>query len=224
MKHTRLFACLFTMALVLGACATGPLKYSRVQALYGMIYDRNNRPVGNVSIYINEKYAASSDIHGRFSVPQLKPKLTYAVSAKKEAYEEARLDISYSDPAQVLYIQMLSADDLLAEAEEALGEKDWLKAESSLSRALNTGANPLALGYLRGILAFGRGRYREALDILLNLAEEEKDAPFLYLFIADLYQYRFDDADRAGEFLRKFLELREDGTVRSRLEMLRENT
>jgi hypothetical protein len=218
--HARDLCPLLLWALILGSCASGPLTRYKAQALYGMIYDPGNKPVGNVKICINGQYAASSDIHGRFAIPQMKPKLAYQVRAEKENYETVDLEIAYSDPAHVLYIQMFSGPDLLEEAERALAGRDWFRAESFLSRAEHAGARSLPLGYLRGVLAFSRGRHGEALTILLDLAETEKGAPFLFLFIADLYQYTFSDPSRARIFLEKFLDLRDDRELRSRLEKL----
>ena len=218
-----LLAPLALAPLALGSCASGPLKQYKVQALYGMIYDLSNKPVGGVTLSINGKHAASSDIHGRFAIPQMKPKLTYTVLAEKEHYETAELRISFSDPTHVLYLQMLSGTDLLTEAERALAEKDWFKAESFLSRAERAGADLLPLGYLRGVLALHQGRDEEALTLLLDLAEREKSSPFVLLFIADLYQYRFKDADRARHFLQKLLELQDVPAAQSRLSLLLEN-
>jgi uncharacterized protein HemY len=153
----------------------------------------------------------------------MKPKLTYTVTAEKEHYETAELHISFSDPSHVLYLQMLSGTDLLTEAERALTLGDWFKAESFLARAERAGADFLPLGYLRGVLALHQGRDEDALALLLDLAEREKSSPFVLLFIADLYQYRFKDAARAGHFLQKLLELRDVPAAQSRLTLLLEN-
>ncbi|GHT79613.1 hypothetical protein FACS1894130_08830 [Spirochaetia bacterium] len=208
------------MVLFLFSCASGPVAKNKTQALYGMIYDRDNRPVNNVSIYINGKYLASSDIQGHFIIPEIKPKAQYAVSAKKPDYETIDMTIAYTDPSHVLYIHMLSGDQLLTEAGEAIRDKNWQDAESLLSRARNAGANQSSAQYLRGILTWKQERYDEALSILTTLTETEKNAPYLYLFIADIYQYHTGDTAQAQVNLRKFLELRYDSDVEKRLREL----
>jgi hypothetical protein len=126
------------------------------------------------------------------------------------------------DPSHVLYLHMLSGDQLLAEAEAALGNKDWNGAETFLSRALAAGAETLPAEYLRAILARSREQYTEAHAILKTLTETEKKTPYLWLFFADLCQYHLDRPEEAAEYLAKFLALRHDADVEQRLKKLRE--
>jgi lipopolysaccharide biosynthesis regulator YciM len=126
------------------------------------------------------------------------------------------------DPSHVLYLHMFSGDQLLAEAEAALGSKDWNGAEVFLSRALAAGAETLPAEYLRAILARGREQYGEAHIILKTLTETEKKTPYLWLFLADLCQYHLNRPGEAGEYLAKFLTLRHDVDVEQRLKKLRE--
>jgi predicted Zn-dependent protease len=210
------------MVLFLFSCASGPVSKNKTQALYGMIYDRSNRPVSNVSIYIDGKYRASSDIQGHFTIPEIKPKAQYAVSAKKTDYETVDMTIAYTDPSHVLYINMLSGDQLLTEAGEAIRDKKWHEAASLLSRARDAGANHSSTQFLRSILAWKREQYGEALSILTALTETERNAPYLYLFIADISQYHTGDTTQAKASLKKFLELRYDSDVEKRLRALEE--
>jgi tetratricopeptide (TPR) repeat protein len=185
-----------------------------------MIYDRNNRPVANAAVYVNEKYRASSDINGHFSIPELKPKLSYNVSVQKQNYETITMPVSFSDPSHILYLHILSGDQLLAEAETAIKEKEWGKTESLLYRAEKAGADSLSREYLRAILAYSREEYDDALEILSELILTEKNAPYLYLFIADIYQRNSPNPARAVDYLRRFLELRRDSEVEKRLSEL----
>jgi tetratricopeptide (TPR) repeat protein len=187
-----------------------------------MIYDGDNRPVNDVKIYVDDDYKAASDIHGRFVIPNMKPNREYRISTEKEQHEKTTMDVFHADPAAVLYIHLFSADQLMAEAEEAIKKKDWFRAETFLERAENAGGAYAPIRYLRGILEFHRDRYAEALSILLDLAEEERNTPHIYLFIADLYQYYINDPEEAMKFLTKFLELRYEPEAESRLNKLKE--
>ncbi|GHV80723.1 hypothetical protein AGMMS49944_25140 [Spirochaetia bacterium] len=53
-------------------------------------------------------------------------------------------------------------------------------------------------------------------------AETEKNAPYLDLFIADLYQYYAEDRERALFFLNRFLESRYEAKVAKRVRELNE--
>jgi tetratricopeptide (TPR) repeat protein len=213
---------IIAVVALLCSCASGAKTKHDSQALYGMIYDRDNRPVSNAHIYVNGKYQASSDIQGHFIISPIKPRAQYAIRAAKPGWEEIETAVSFMDPSHVLYLHMFSGDQLLAEAEAAIGDKNWNNAEAFLSRASAAGAETLPAGYLRAILACGRGRYAEARAILKTLAETEKDIPYLWLFLADLCQYRLGSPEEARECLANFLALRHDADAEQRLEKLRE--
>ncbi|GHV73400.1 hypothetical protein AGMMS49940_07020 [Spirochaetia bacterium] len=218
---TRLF-CLGVIMTVFFSCASNPAQKKTSQGLYGMIYDGDNRPVMEVKIYVGDKFSAISDIHGHFSLAKLKTGKTYDIRAYKENYEEVGLEIYYTDPANVLYINMCHMDQLLSRAEQALRDKDWAQTAALLSRAEAAGGDYPSIQYLRGVLAFHKGEYEEALRILTTAAETEKNAPYLDLFIADLYQYYAEDRERALFFLNRFLESRYEAKVAKRVRELNE--
>jgi hypothetical protein len=207
---------------ILASCASGPVPKERAHTLYGMIYDGDNRPVNDVKIHVNGDYKAASDIHGRFVIPNIKPNREYHISAEKEQHEKTSMNIFHADPSAVLYVHLFSADQLMAEAEQAISKKDWLRAENFLARAEQAGGAYAPVRYLQGVLEFYKDRCAEALSILLDLAEKEKNIPHVYLFIADLYQYHIKDKGEAMRFLAKFLELRYEPEAESRLRELRE--
>ena len=204
------------ISMLLGSCNSLPLKKHKTQSLYGMIYDRDNRPVNNVLIYVNDKPMASSDIQGRFIIPALKPRLQYAIIARKDNYEDVAINISFSDPSYILYIRIFSADQLLAEAEEALKEKEWDRTESLLIRSQNAGGNETSIQFLQGILLFYKKQYHQALAIISALSEKERNAPYLYLFLADLCQYYLQEPSEAAHYLDKFLSLQFDPAIQRR--------
>ena len=217
-KNGYIAVCLIVFALC--SCASSPTRRHRTQALYGMIYDRDNRPVSNVTLYVNDKPMASSDIHGRFIIPSLWPRQEYKITAKKENYETIRMDISFSDPSYVLYMRIFSSDQLLAEAEEALKERNWDRTESLLIRSRNAGGSSTSIQFLQGILLFYQEKYPQALEILSELGEREKTSPYLYLFMADICQYYLHEPLNAAQHLDKFLRLQFDPLIRQRRDEL----
>jgi tetratricopeptide (TPR) repeat protein len=208
------------LAAALFSCASNPGLKKPSLGLYGMIYDGDNRPVKEVRIYVGDKLSAESDIHGHFTLAGLKTGRNYRIKALKDNYEEATLDIHYRDPKNVLYLSMSHRDQLLSRAEQALREEDWALVASYLTRAAALGADYSPTQYLWAALAFRRGEYSEALDMLLKLEETERNAPYLWLFIADLCQYFTGDNDRAAVFLNKFLESRYDPEIAARLQQI----
>jgi tetratricopeptide (TPR) repeat protein len=217
MNYRGIVFCI-TCALLL-SCASGPEKKDKPLALYGMIYDRDNKPVNNVKIYVGDSFAAVSDIHGHFAIPALKSGEDYHITAQKDDYEEKSTDFYYTGSEDVLYIAMYHRGQLIEEAEKALKEKNWLDAETFLSRAEKTGASS-ASTFLRGIMAFQKEDYGQALSILAGLAEQEENSPYLCLFIADLCQYYTGDTGRALDYLRRFLALRYDPEAERRVKEL----
>jgi predicted Zn-dependent protease len=216
MKRNQCALIIVTVVLLF-SCASGPKTKHKSQALYGMIYDRDNRPVSNAAIYVNGKYQASSDIQGHFIISPITPKAQYAIRAEKANWEGVTAAISFMDPSYVLYLHMFSGDQLLAEAETAIENKNWDEAETFLSRASTAGAETLPVEYLRAILACGRGQYETARSILALLTETEKNSPYLWLFLADLCQYYLPNTGEAREYLARFLALRYDADVEQRL-------
>jgi predicted Zn-dependent protease len=214
------FLLLGFIGAMLFSCASVSGIRKTTQGLYGMIYDGDNRPVRDVKVYVGDKLMALSDIHGHFTLAGLKTGKQYRIKALKDNYEEEALDIYYADPANVLYLSMSHRDQLLGRAEQAIREGDWAVAASLLTRAEALGADYAPAQYLRASLAFRRGEYDEALDILAGLEATEGDAPYLHLFIADLCQYFAGDNDRAAASLNKFLELRYDPEITERLRAL----
>jgi tetratricopeptide (TPR) repeat protein len=209
------------IAAALFSCASHPGLKKTGLGLYGMIYDGDNRPVREAKVYVGDKVSAESDIHGHFALAGLKTGKEYRITALKDNYEAAALDIHYTDPRNVLYLSMSNRDQLLDRAKQAMQEGDWALAASYLTRAGDLGADYSPTQYLWAVLEFRRGEYTAALDMLLKLAETETNAPYLWLFIADLCQYCAGDNDRAAVFLNKFLSLRYDPEIAARLQDLR---
>ncbi len=188
--------------------------------LNGMIYDFEGLPVQGATIEVDGKTTAS-DVNGRFALAGL-PMGQHRLVSKRDGYETIETEIDYSDVTQVVYIKMISADQLLARAEKALDRKDWRDAEEMLRRnEAVRGANPAA-GYLRAVFDFRRGDCRAAADRLEGLLAGGSKDPFVQLFLADLYQYRLNESERAAARLAGFLALRYDPDVERRLRSIGE--
>ncbi len=209
-------------AVSFAACSTLEVQEDR-PPLHGMVYDEENRPVADAEIFVDGKIRARSDVSGRFVLADLVPG-SYEVMLRKELHEEIRVPLEYSSPTQVIYAKMISADQLLAEAERELERRNWTGTSRALDRSLALRPDfPPAL-YLKASLLSRRGDAEGARDILTRLLALGVDDPFVRLFLADLYQYRFGDDAAAAAYLRGFLELRYDPEVEKRLKEVTNST
>ncbi|ULQ59081.1 carboxypeptidase regulatory-like domain-containing protein [Brucepastera parasyntrophica] len=219
----RVFICiLFVTAFFSFSCATNSRQKKLVPTLAGMIYDRENKPVNNADIYLDGEYSASSDIHGHFFIEGVKPGTAYQIMVLKQNYENIRLDnIVYTDDDTIIYINMFSSDQLIAEAERSIQTKEWYKTETFLKRAELASGDMLSIRYLGAVLAYQREQYDDALVTLLDLADQEKNMAYLFLFIADIYQYHKNEPAQAAVYLEKFLVIQYDADVYARLAELK---
>lgn len=222
MKRPLLLLIAAMSATTLISCATTARKREKLPPLYGTIFDQENRPVPNVELFLDGSYAATSDIHGRFSLLSVKKTDEHIVEARCVGFEPVEVRFTYTDATQVMYISMFSADQLLSAAERSIRNKTWTEAEAFLVRAEKNGADPLYCEYLRAVLAVHRNDTEKAKETLLRLIDQGHGKPHVLLFLADIYEYHDNDAENAREYLSRFLQLRSDIEVEQRLRRLSE--
>ena len=104
-------------------------------ALYGMIYNSENEPIPDVSIFVNDKKSAVSDIYGHFQLENVKLNESYSLRASKEGFEDTLLNFSFTNVSQVAYLRMFSFNELLSETEKKIIEKKYTDALELLERA-----------------------------------------------------------------------------------------
>lgn len=220
MKTTT--AAIVVTALVLASCATAsnqdPLHFDSAP-LFGMIYDLDNRPCVGISLTLDGTQKATSDIDGRFVLLALKPG-PHAVTASGTEYETVQLSFNFVNQTQVLYLKLVSFDQLLAQAQDALGQKKWREAEGLLNRAAAIHDTNAVLVYLRAILDYQQGNAASAASRLESLASGGTTIPYVYLFLADLYQYSLNKPQAAEKALADYLKQTDDPDVRKRLDAL----
>lgn len=208
---------------ILSGCSTLSTG-AKLPPLNGMIYDNDNKPVNDCSIMIDGKLRAQSDVYGRFSLSGLRKNDKHTVSVEKQGFEKIEIDLVYSDPTQILYIHMFSSSQLLAEAEKSLKNNDLGIAENFISRAESIKADSSITGYLRAVVLYQRKQYKECTALLSTLLDNNKNQPFVYLFLADVNQYQLDDSVATIQYLKQYLELKRDPDVEERLRSLQTET
>jgi protocatechuate 3,4-dioxygenase beta subunit len=132
-------------ALFLSACASTPKNAYESFTLAGMVYDRSGTPVNGMKLILKPAegatdkgvfiYEALSDFSGRFSFLSIVPGV-YVVTAVKTGCEPYSASVHATSPSQILYISILSAEDIVDLAEEAMRASRWIEADAYVSRAI----------------------------------------------------------------------------------------
>jgi hypothetical protein len=209
-------------AILVFAAACASLKPNdQGPSFYGMVYDRDNQPVQNALVLVDGKGIAGTDVNGRFALAGL-PFGPHRLEFRKEGYESLAASADYFSQAQVLYVKMVSAEQLLAQTETAMAARRWAEAEDLVNRAERARPEAPATLYLKAVIRFRRGDAQGAQVLLEGLLAREYREPAIYLLLADIFQYRMSDIKGAAEPLRAYLVLRYDPEVEKRLAELEE--
>lgn len=189
-------------------------------AFNGMIYDGNNEPVAGVQISIDDKQKTVSDMYGRFYIENLSISNEYKLTASKKDYETITLSFEFQNITEVAYLTMYSATQLLDEAEKALQENNIENAQSFLTRAETCSGKTLSSQYFQAIIYYKKSNFSEAIKILNELTVYGDNNPYIYLFLADIYEYNLKDIENAKNYLNKYLEISFEPDIEKRYKKL----
>lgn len=216
--RARLFPLLMGITALL-SCVSGP-EMEEGFVLQGMIYDRAGNPVTDAIIEIEGKAMGVSDLNGRFYISHMAPG-TYRVKVQKEGYLPYEGTVAIRSHADVLYVGMVSWEDLCRRVEQALQEGRWGEAEEAVSRALEIKPDEPLVRFLAAVVyaipARPERRPDRAIELLERLISEGHREPAIYLMLADLYEYDVGNLVKAAEYLSSYLSLKDDAKVRERL-------
>lgn len=187
--------------------------------LHGMIYDHHNQVCSGVLVSVDKSAGLFSDINGRFTLPNL-PKGKHEIQLKKEGYEDACFTVDFQSRTQILYLRIFSFDQILELAEEALKQGKIAGAEEYLIRAEKIKAGDPLLLYLKAVIALKRNQPEEALQLLLSILDQAIIEPYVYLTIADIYEYKMKDRENALKYLKKYAHFEENEDILSRIKNL----
>lgn len=208
----------FCMALC--NCSLFQSRTDSLPPLNGVIYDKDNKKVENVSITVNGEHVTSSDINGHFALPIREQNPQFELTAIKEEYEPISITFTYTNPSQILYIQMTSANQLINLAESDITARKWESANNFLERSKKIGGDISAIMYLEAVIYSELNEPQKAESILIELITQGNEDPFIILFLADLYQYKLEDCQKALAQLHSFQSKRYDPTIESRINEL----
>jgi len=188
-------------------------------SLPGMIYDLDQKPCPGALVLVDGQPGPRTDLNGRFTIGAL-TRGSHDIRVVKEGYEPLETSIEYLDRSQVLYLKVTSHDQLLRMAEEAMGRRRLREADGYLSRAESFDADDPVGSYLRAMYLIRTEDIDGAVKVLDRILASGLEEPAVYLSLADIYQHRIGDRDRAAGYLREYLARVNSPDVRARLEGL----
>lgn len=218
-----LLAALAGAALLSSSCVSmreRQLREFDQASLAGMIYDLDQKPCAGALVLVDGEPGPRTDLNGRFTIAAL-PRGTHGLRVVKEGYEPLETSIEFFDRTQVLYLRVTSHDQLLRGAEEAMSRQRLQEADEYLLRAEALDADDPVGMYLRALYLLRREDTDGAVRLLDRILAVGIKEPAVYLSLADIYQYRVGDRDRAAGYLREYLARVNSPDVRARLESLK---
>jgi len=211
---------LITFLIITGCATQGTInKPFKKAVLAGMVYDKDNNVVANAAIFLDEVLKGYTDINGRFYLHDTSSG-TYKIHVEKKDYETLEKEFDFINRSQVLHLTVISSRQLLDLSQEAMKQRNWKLANQYLDRAEAILTDDVEIAYERALIHYMRHQYSEAESLLLSLLVQYDEVPYIYLLLADIYQYHYEDLDKARQHLAKYLEYRADSEVESRLKEL----
>jgi tetratricopeptide (TPR) repeat protein len=211
-------AFLAALCLLAAGCRTAARPKAVEETLQGVVFDLDKAPVCGALVElagVGRAVSATTDSQGRFSIPGLAAG-DYALSFSKAMYERRSWPVALGDFTEVLYLQAAGYWQLLDAALVALGRKDLGEAEEFLERASTILDKSSSALFLEGVLAERRGDYAAAIGDLETASALDPRSPYLWLYLADLYERSSGPRERAAGALDKYLELRNDPAAEER--------
>ncbi len=208
--------------LLFGGCrSSGSIRDFESAPLYGMVYDAHNQPCPGAQVLIDEVPGPTTDINGRFVLPDL-ARGAHQIVVTKPDHETVTADVDFVDRTQVLYVKVFSVAQLLEQAEQALEERRDTAAFEFVERAAKVRASDPVVLYLKAVIRFRAGRGEEARVVLEQMLADGLRAPAVYLLLADVNEHALEDRGEAARHLEAYLSLVDDVGARTRLAELRE--
>jgi len=164
-KRKRIITLFFSLtALISISCKTAEFGY-KVIDISGMVYDFTNRPIAHCDISLRNKYKASTDINGRFTLLRV-PAGKYMLAAYKRGYEKYQEEVNINDRGQIIYFRMPSQGQLLDLVDTAMAANDFTSAEEFVERAYRIDENNIEMLFYYATIKFRQNDYEKAIGFL----------------------------------------------------------
>ena len=181
---------LYCLSGFLGGCTAFPLRSEadttvfKSADLIGMVYQQSNRPCQGVSVEVLKEgkdesvFRGFTDLNGRFMIPNL-PQGRHRIRFSRGGYQSLTVSIRFVDPTHIFYTRLVSLEDLLLQAEEALDKNLWSQMETILSEAAIIDPHRGELLFLKAVAAARQGRIEEQKMLVDQIKKAGFPMPFL---------------------------------------------
>ena len=220
-RHIKTFSAVawFALSLLGLSCSTTP-EAPPSNDLRGMVYNLDRMPVSDMTVSWIQKGinvgSATTDLHGRFLIPHV-PFGPITLSFSKQDYEPLVWTFHFTQASQVLYTKIANKDELYNLVSDALISRDWSRTDMLLKRIQNLNQNDEIGIYLHAQELVLQGNWQEGVTLFQSL---EKGRPLSFpieMTLADLYQYRLKQPEKAIQHLKLALKVRGDADAQQRL-------
>lgn len=146
--------------------------------MYGMVYDGKEIAVEEVSVYVDGKLKAVSDMRGRFILKfyygNVMDKKKHQIRLEKDGYEKVQAEIFY-DPMSLLYFRLRSGEDVIRETEEKIERAAYEDGEELAKEVGRIKGYEVDGKYLAAIIKLRKKEKAKALEILNTIEDENNE-------------------------------------------------
>jgi tetratricopeptide (TPR) repeat protein len=205
--------------LLAGSCMSlGDIKFDNAP-LMGMVYDTENLPCQGAAILLDGWEKGQTDVNGRFVLADV-GRGKHTLTVKKPGLETLNLPFNFVDRKQIAYLKVISLKQLLEKTEESIADKKLDLAEGYIERAKAIDpVNPVLL-YINALFFTKQEKYTEAAGLLEQLVTLGYKEAVIYLTLADIYQYRLQNFEKAALALDIYVKMRPQPETKTRLDNL----
>jgi tetratricopeptide (TPR) repeat protein len=171
--------------------------------LFGMIYDSESSPVVGAMVVLDDEKSVKTDINGRVLFSAVS-RGEHSVVINKEGFEEARIELNFSNRDQVLYSTLISLHNILDNLESSLQIGKIAEAKLFLKRASKINSDDIRFKYLDVVYLAESKEYARALDEIDLLRKTHPDDPYIIMTQAKILFYGLNKKTEALEVLHNF--------------------
>lgn len=214
------------ITIVLLSCKSTEINgYQISNSLLGVVFDKKSSPIQNAQITFNrlegeEVAVITTDIDGKFYIPEIEFG-EYLVTIKSKNSAPITIEVEHYSIENVLIIRISTFEDLLTDLKEDLKEKDLEGAERNIIALEEINRDDIYFNYLEAIYFINNKSYPKAEALLQSI--ENSNQPYVFLLLADLYQYNLNNNKKAIKYIKKFLSKEYNDDVILRLKELEDD-
>ncbi len=204
----RYFYSLLLIITLVSSCKSvddGAFSQFSEAPLFGMIYDSESSPVVGALVVLDDEKSAKTDINGRVLFSAVS-RGEHSIVITKEGFEEAKIELNFSNRDQVLYSTLISLQNILDNLESSMQISKMTEAKSFLERASGINSEDIRFRYLNVVYLTESREYTEALKEIGLLRETYPNDPYIIMTQAKILFYGLGKKEEALELLQDFLQ------------------